>query len=128
MTKPSIRNIERLNYVIAGIATIAAVLTQTRAIALGIAVGGGLTCLNFFVLRKLVTKWTADAANGTSSNAAYLMLPKMIGLMGAVVVAILVLPLDPIAFIMGYSIFIMSITIESALSTLRQPNRDSIDG
>ena len=128
MSKPSIRNIERLNYVIAGIATIAAVLTQTRAIALGIAVGGGLTCLNFFVLRKLVTKWTADAAKGQSSGAAYLMLPKMIGLMGAVAVAILLLPLDPIAFIMGYSIFIMSITIESALSALRQPNRDSIDG
>jgi hypothetical protein len=80
------------------------------------------------VLRKLVTKWTADAAKGTSSNAAYLMLPKMIGLMGAVAVAILVLPVDPIAFIMGYSIFIMSITIESALSALRQPNRDSSDG
>jgi hypothetical protein len=123
--KPSIRNIERFNYVIAGLATIAAALTQTRPFALGVAVGGGLTCLNFFVLRKLIGKWTAAAAKGRSSAASYLMLPKMAALMGAVAVAILVLPLDPIAFVIGYSIFLISIVIEVAYASFRQ---DSIDG
>ncbi len=125
MGRPTIRNIERLNYMIAGIATIIAAVTQTRAFALGVAVGGGLTCLNFFVLRKLIAKWTADAAKGRGSNASYLMLPKMAGLMGAVAVAILVLPLDPIAFVIGYSIFIVSIVIETAYASFKQ---DSIDG
>ena len=125
MGKPSIRNIERLNYMIAGVATIIAAITQTRPFALGIAVGGGLTCLNFFVLRKLIVKWTADAAAGRGSSASYLMLPKMAGLMGAVAVAILVLPIDPIAFVIGYSIFIVSIVIETAYASFKQ---DSIDG
>jgi ATP synthase I chain len=125
MGKPSIRNIERLNYALAGIATIVAAITQTRPFALGIAVGGGLTCLNFFVLRKLIGKWTAAAAKGNASGASYLMLPKMAGLMGAVALAILLLPLDPIAFVIGYSIFIVSIVIETAYASFKQ---DSIDG
>lgn len=113
MGKPKIGHIVRLNYVLAGIATIAAVLTQSRAVALGIAVGGGLTSLNFFVLEKLIRKWTSDAAKGLAgSSTSYLMLPKMAGLMAAVAVAILVLPLDPIAFVIGYSIFLVSIAIE----------------
>ena len=129
MGKPSIRNIERLNYILTGLATIAAVLTQPRAIALGIAVGGGLTSLNFFVLRKLIAKCTSDAAAGRSSNASFLMLPKMAGLMGAVAVAILVLPLDPIAFVIGYSIFLVSIAIETISASLRsEEHRNSIDG
>ena len=47
------------------------------------------------------------------------MLPKMVGLMGAVAVAILFLPIDPIAFTIGYSIFIVSIVIETTYSALR---------
>jgi hypothetical protein len=123
--KPSIRNIERLNYVIAGIATIIAAITQPRSFALGIAVGGGLTCLNFFALRKLIGKWTTAAAKGLTSGASYLMLPKMAGLMAAVALALLFLPLDPIAFVIGYSIFIVSIVIETAYASFKQ---DSIDG
>ena len=129
MAKPSIHHIERLNYALAGIATIAAAITQTRAVALGIAVGGGLTCLNFFILRKLIVKWTTAAAQGETSRAAYLMLPKMAGLMGAVAVAIFLLPIDPIAFAIGYSIFIASIVIETMYASLRpEEHRNSHDG
>jgi hypothetical protein len=35
------------------------------------------------------------------------------------------LPLDPIAFVIGYSIFIISIVIETAYASFKQ---DSIDG
>lgn len=121
MAKPAIGRIVRLNYVLAGVATIIAALTQTRPIALGVAVGGGLTCLNFFVLEKLIRKWTSDAAKGRAgSSASYLMLPKMAGLMAAVAVAILVLPLDPIAFVIGYSIFLVSIAIEVMYASFKQ--------
>jgi hypothetical protein len=113
VASPSILRIERLNYAIGGVLVIAAALTQSREIALGIAVGVALTCANFFVLRKLVTKWTSDAARGKTGPAPLLMLPKMIGLMGAVAVAILLLPLDVIAFTVGYSIFIVSIVIDT---------------
>jgi hypothetical protein len=122
VASPSILRIERINYVLAGIVTIAAALTQSQPIALGIAVGAGLTCLNFFVLRKLVVRWTADAAAGKTGNAPLLMLPKMVGLMGAVAVSILLLPLEPIAFTIGYSIFIISIVIDTTYSALRNPD------
>ena len=125
MASPSIRRIERLNYAIGAIAIAAAALTQTRDIALGFTVGALLTCANFFVLRKLVTKWTRDAAQGRGGNASLLMLPKMIGLMGAVAIAIVFLPINIIAFTVGYSIFLVSIAIEATYSTLRIPDDES---
>ena len=119
MSSPSILRIERINYALGGVLVILAALTQPRPIALGIAVGAALTCLNFNVLRRLVNKWTADAAQGRTGAAPLLMMPKMIGLMAAVALAILFLPIDPIAFVVGYSIFIISIVIDTTYSALR---------
>ena len=119
----SIHRIERLNYGIGAAVIVIGALTQPRDIALGLAVGALLTCANFFVLAKLVTKWTREAAAGRGGNSQLLMLPKMVGLMGAVALAVLVLPLDVIAFTIGYSIFFVSIVIEATYSALR-PGRE----
>jgi hypothetical protein len=125
VANPSILRIERLNYGIGAIVVAAAALTQPRDIALGLSVGVLLTCVNFFVLRKLVTKWTREAANGQGGNASLLMLPKMIGLMGAVAIAVVFLPINIVAFTIGYSIFIVSIIVEATYSALRTPDSDS---
>lgn len=124
MASPSILRIERLNYGISAVAIVAALVTQTKAITLGLSVGAGLTCLNFFVLRKLIVKWTAEAASGQGGNASLLMLPKMVGLMGAVAAAVLFLPIDVIAFAVGYSIFIVSIIVETTYTALRPAAAD----
>jgi hypothetical protein len=124
VASPSILRIERLNYGLAAIATLVGLLTQSRSIALGLAVGAGLPCLNFFVLRKLIVKWTAEAASGKPGNASLLVLPKMVGMMGAVAAAVLLLPLDAIAFAIGYSIFILSILIETTYTALRPSAAD----
>ena len=116
---PSILRIERLNYAFAAVVAIVGLVTQPKDVVLGLVVGAGLTCLNFFVLRKLVIKWTTDAATGKTGNASLLMLPKMIGLMGAVAVCVLLLPIDVIAFTIGYSIFILSIIVEATYSAMR---------
>ena len=118
MGKHSIIRIERLNYAIAAVVALVGVLTQPNRIALGLAIGAVLTCANFFVLRKLVVKWTTDAARGETGSAPYLMLPKMVGLMGAVAIAILLLPINAIAFVIGYSIFLVSILIETIYSAV----------
>ncbi|MBA3818407.1 MAG: ATP synthase subunit I [Deltaproteobacteria bacterium] len=118
MANPSILRIERLNYGIGAVLALASLLTQSRPIALGVIVGVTLTCLNFFVLRRLIVKWTSDAARGTPGNAPLLMLPKMAGLMVAVALAVLFLPLDVIAFTVGYSIFIVSIIVEAIYSSI----------
>ena len=122
MASPSIHRIERMNYALAAIVTVAGAITQPRSIVLGLMVGSALTCLNFYVLRRLVVKWTADAASGQGGGAAsMLMLPKMVALMGAVAVSVLFLPIDIVAFTIGYSIFIVSIVVEAAYSALKHP-------
>ena len=127
MASPSILRIERLNYGIGAVLAIASLFTQSRSIALGICVGVALTCTNFYVLRKLITKWTSAAAKGQTSNAPLLMLPKMVGLMGAVAVAVLFLPINVVAFTVGYSIFIVSIIVETIYSAIfaSEPNGHS---
>jgi hypothetical protein len=121
---PSIHRIERLNYGISAAVVLLALITQSRAVTLGVAIGAGLTCLNFYVLRRLIVRWTSDAAAGRRSNASMLMLPKMIALMGLVAVAILMLPIDVVAFAAGYSIFIASIIVEALYSAMRTPEAD----
>jgi len=126
VAKASIVRIERMNYAIAAVVALVGALTQSHRVALGLTIGAVLTCANFFVLRKLVTKWTGDAARGETGAAPYLMLPKMVGLMGAVAVAILLLPIDAIAFVIGYSIFLVSIVIETLYSAV-VPTKPSAD-
>jgi len=123
MASPSIHRIERLNYGISAVLVLLSLFTQSRQVTLGLGVGAALTCVNFYVLRKLIVKWTTEAAQGKGGNSALLMLPKMIGLMGAVAVAVLLLPIDVIAFAIGYSIFIASIIVEGVYSALR-PSTD----
>lgn len=118
MASPSILRIERLNYGLGAVLAIASLFTQSRSIALGVCVGVALTCANFYVLRRLITKWTSAAAKGQTSNAPLLMLPKMVGLMGAVAVAVLFLPINVVAFTVGYSIFIVSIIVETIYSAI----------
>ncbi len=118
MANPSILRIERLNYGIGAALALAALFTQSRSITLGVCIGIALTCANFYVLRKLITKWTTAAQKGASGNAPLLMLPKMVGLMLCVAAAVLFLPIDPIAFTIGYSIFIISIVIETIYSSV----------
>ena len=126
MIRPSVQRIERINYGLGAVIVLIGLLTQERDVALGIAVGVALTCANFFVLRKLVTRWTAEAAAGRSgANSAFLMLPKMIALMGAVAASILFLPIDPLAFTVGYSTFIVSIVIDTTYSALRPSAQQS---
>jgi hypothetical protein len=125
VVSPSIHRIERINYALAAVVVVVGLLTQSRSIVLGLLVGSGLTCLNFYVLRRLVVKWTADAASGKGGgNAAMLMMPKMVLLMGAVAVSVLLLPIDVIAFTVGYSIFIISIVVETTYTALRAPAQD----
>ncbi|HEY1553722.1 MAG TPA: ATP synthase subunit I [Kofleriaceae bacterium] len=127
MPNPSILRIERLNYALGGIAIVIAALTQTRPIALGLTIGVVLTCANFFVLRKLVVRWTADAAAGKPSKSGLLVVPKMLVLGGLVIACLAFLPIDPFAFAIGYSMFFASIVIELLLASLL-PARDESDG
>lgn len=127
MGSPSIRRIERLNYVLGGLLVVGGALTQPRDIALGLAVGVVLTSANFYVLRKLVVKWTDDAAAGRSGHSAAMLMPKMIGLMGAVVACLAFLPINAVAFVVGYSLFLLSIVVEVVISVVTHPEPSESD-
>ncbi|MBP6629033.1 MAG: ATP synthase subunit I [Kofleriaceae bacterium] len=119
MTGSSLARIERLNYLIGAIAVLAAFFVSgERSVVLGVVVGVGLTCLNFAALRRIITRWTDDVAAGRPSNRSLLMLPKMMLLMGGVVVALWLLPISAPAFAIGYSIFVLSIVGETIYSML----------
>jgi len=120
--RPSVHRIERINYALGAVLVVIGMLTQPKSVALGLAVGVALTCLNFFIMSRLVTRWTAEVARGQGDGkSAYMMLPKMIGLMGAVAAAILFLPINPIAFTVGYSTFVLSIVIDCIYSAAFLP-------
>ena len=116
---PTLRGIERTNYVLAAALVLVGALSQPRAIALGLAAGAALTCLNFFALRRLVTNWTSAAAAGRTSSSMMLVIPKMAALMAVVVACLAFLPIDPLAFVIGYSLFLASIVIEVFVSAMR---------
>jgi hypothetical protein len=118
----SLTRIERLNYALGGVLVIAAALTQPRAIALGIAVGVALTCLNFAMVSRIVGRYTRDAARGQAGHHMMLVLPKMMFLMAAVVLSLWLLPISAPAFAFGYSLFIVSILIETVHAALRPSN------
>jgi hypothetical protein len=127
MASPSLARISRLNLAIGGITVIASALALPRATALGVAVGVTLTCLNFFALRRMVPRWTADAASGKGGNSQLLMLPKMAGLMLLVVLALAFLPITAVGLVLGYSIFIPSILIETIHASMRAPAPSETD-
>lgn len=126
----AILRIERLNYVFGGIAVIVAALVATKGQALGVVAGVVLTCLNFFILRKIVFRWTAavKADDVRGSARIYLILPKMIGMMGAVVLVVMFLPIDAVGFVIGYSIFIVSIVVGTVMDLILTPTVEPTPG
>ncbi len=118
MASPSMRRINRLNLMIGGVLVIGSAITQPRELALGVVVGVVLTCVNFFVLARLIARWTADAAKGVAGPASYLMMPKMIGLMIVIVAALKYLPIDPVGFALGFSVFVISIIVETIYANM----------
>jgi hypothetical protein len=121
VTAANLHRIQRLNMGIGGALIIVAALLRPRSEALGVAVGVALTCLNFFLLTRIITKWTADVAAGRPSPTSLLMVPKMTGLMVLVVLALWLLPISAPAFAVGFSVFVVSIIVEAVYSTVAAP-------
>jgi ATP synthase I chain len=115
---PSLLRIERMNYVFGGILCIVAGITQPRSVAFGIAIGVALTCLNFAGLRRIVEKATTDASMGSSTNRLLLIMPKMMVLMAAIILVLKFLPVSAAGVAIGYSVFVVSITIEAVYSVM----------
>lgn len=108
----ALRRIERLNYVFAGVLVIVGAVVFDRATALGVLVGAVLSCINFSVMRVVVRKAMA-APDGKRSGQAFFMMPKMVGLMALVFLAVKFLPITGVGLLLGFSVFLVSIAVES---------------
>lgn len=102
--------IERVNLVLAVLVTALAGLIWGKPGALAAGAGAGLACVDFFVLVRLGAKIVAQARVGVPPRAlSFLLLTKTLALFALVFVAIRLAGLDPIAFALGFSVFVVSI-------------------
>lgn len=104
--------IERMNYILGGLAAVASALLLSKEIALGVLVGAIISAINFSLLRRLV-QGVLRSQEDRPSVAAVLFIPKMAALIVAVTLAILYLPVSPVAIAVGFSVFLVSIGVET---------------
>jgi hypothetical protein len=113
MDAKAAQRIEQLNYVVGAIAIAITAFVGTREQLIGMAAGATISCLNFSLLRRLIWRVVVAQKEGRKTAAAVLVLPQMLALMGAVTLAVFVLPLSPIYLAIGFSVFMVSIAIET---------------
>lgn len=112
MDSAALMRIERLNYAFGAALVVASLGLGDQSFVLGVLAGVVLTCVNFSIIRRLVDKLlTGDTK--TRGVTAFYFVPKMTGLLVAVSVVIYFLPVSPIGVGIGFSVFLLSILVES---------------
>lgn len=115
----SLQRIERLNYLLGGVAVAASAFFLPRAQVFGLLLGVLLGSLNFTMISRIVQKWlgkATEAEGDRGSVSGFFLIPKMMGLMAAVFLALFFLPISAGALAIGFSVFLISIAIETARS------------
>lgn len=118
MDASSAVRIEKLNYLLGAALALVSTLALGVEVGLGILVGAAISAVNFSVLRRLVAKMLK--LQDGKPTGAILFLPKMAALIVAVALAIYYLPVSPIAIAVGFSIFLVSIGIETVRFLTRE--------
>ncbi|HTM22952.1 MAG TPA: ATP synthase subunit I [Kofleriaceae bacterium] len=109
-----VKRIERTNYLITGLAGVLGALFLPADRALGLLVGALIGSVNFSLTTSITGKWIGSLARGDSGKRGFFLIPKMAGLVVVIAAAIYFLPIDPIFLAIGFSVFFVSICIESA--------------
>jgi hypothetical protein len=112
MDVSGLRRIERLNYILGGLLIAGAALLMSRADALGVLVGALLSCVNFSLMRGMVQRWMRLPPERRGTHT-FVLLPKMLGLMAAVFLSVYFLPVTGVGVLIGFSVFLASIAIET---------------
>ncbi len=120
----SLHRIERLNYMLGGVLTVLMTVLLPREAALGVLVGVILSSVNFTVMRKMVQGWMQRSAAKRQTSSLF-MLPKMVLLMLAIVLSLLFLPISAIGLAIGFSVFLISIAVETVRYISNPPVDDN---
>lgn len=121
MDRKSLSRIERMNYILGGALVAVVGVLGTRDQLLGALVGVVLSAVNFSLVVRIVEKMTAAATGGRAKASGILLAPKMLVLMGAAAVALFLLPISAVMLAAGFSVFLVSIAVETVRYVLRSP-------
>jgi uncharacterized membrane protein len=120
MPKPHF--IERLASILVVSATGIALLAGEMPLALGLAVGGILAVVNFYLLRALMGAIIASEHPPRQAALTVLLVFKF-ALMGTAIYLVLrYLPLDPKGLLLGVSVVVASILIAGFRAAMREGN------
>jgi hypothetical protein len=122
MDHASLGRIERMNYYLGGAVVALTAVLGTGPQVLGAVIGVVLCAVNFSAVRRLVQSMMGAARGEPRSRAsAILLAPKLLILMGAAAAAIVFLPISPIMLAVGFSVFLVSIGVETVRYVLGSP-------
>ena len=122
MDKASLGRIERMNYILGGILVALTGVLGTPDQVLGALIGVVLASLNFSLVRRIVERMMLSVQGKPAARAQGLFLmPKMLALMGAAAVALIFLPISPVMLAVGFSVFLVSIGVETVRYVLQGP-------
>jgi hypothetical protein len=112
--------IERWNLAFGALAILIAALVAPGPVMWGVACGAAMACLNFYAIRRI---WQGILSGSTERRMAMqaLFVFKSIALIALVVLALFFLPISPIGFVIGLSVFIPSNIVETARFALATP-------
>jgi hypothetical protein len=114
--------VERWNLILAVVLSLAALLTFRARIVLGVATGAAVTCVNFYILRRLVEKIMVARSKGL---LIAVVLVKMVALLVTVWLILKYLPVNVIAFTVGLSIFLVSFLVATVKVSVAQAVEDT---
>lgn len=113
MDEQVVYRIERLNYILGVLAAAVFAIAAGTEMALGVLVGAAISAVNFTLIRKLVLG-ALRSGEGEPSAGALLFVPKFVAMAVAVALAIYYLPVSPVGVAVGFSVFLVSIGVETA--------------
>ncbi len=123
MSEKQLHAIDRWNLVLTGLLVLVCALAFDRPVLVGAAVGALLSTVNFWAMHTLLRR-SMHAIGGRRALLQFLVVMKMGVFMGLIFLAMRTLDMNPAAFAIGVSIFLISIAIESLRFALGQKAPD----
>lgn len=113
MTPDRLKVMERWNLAFAALAVLLSALFASESIMWGVVAGAVLACSNFYAIRRIWQSLLSGSLERRQAMQALFILKTML-LIGLVFVAVRFLPISPLGFAIGISVFIPSIIVETA--------------
>ena len=125
---PHLHPIERLAAALVVVAAGLSLAFASTRFALGVAVGGVLSVLNFYVLRTLMRGLTQSKHPPKQAMLALLLMLKFAIMGAAIFILINYAPLAPGGMLLGVSVVVLSILIEGFRIAMRGAGADDENG